>query len=130
MSMAKTRLSRCIHWAGCPGAVKHREVRERPTHGRHGLVASHRALRSLRYDAITMLEVRGEHPVKTSEVQSRAWDQCGQAGNKIQRFQHDMGRSIPEGMFVAVDDTAPGIDTEAFGGDRRAGDITAQAFQA
>lgn len=46
-----------------------------PTHGRHGLVAFHRALRSLRYDAITMLEVRGEHPVKTSEVQSRAWDQ-------------------------------------------------------
>ena len=54
-----------------------------------------------------MLEVWGEYPVKASEVQSRAWDQCGQAGNEVQRFQHDMGRSIPEGMFVAVNDPAP-----------------------
>ena len=62
-----------------------------PTHGRHGLVTFHGTLRSLRHDAITVLEVRGEHPVKASEVQSRAWDQCGQAGDEVQRFQHDMG---------------------------------------
>ena len=48
----------------------------------------------MRHDAFAMLEVRGEHPVEASEVQSWAWDQCGQAGNKIQRFQHDMGRAV------------------------------------
>ena len=37
--------------------------------------------------------------------------------HQLQWFQHDMGRSIPEGMFVAVNDPAPAIDTEAFGGD-------------
>ena len=36
-----------------------------------------------------------------------------QAGNEVQRFQHDMGRSIPEGMFVAVNDPAPVVNTEA-----------------
>lgn len=84
----------------------------------------------MRHDAFAMLEVRGEHPVEASEVQPRAWDQCGQAGNEIQRFEHDMGRTIAEGMFVAVNDTAPAINTEAFGGDRRAGDVAAQTFQA
>jgi len=101
-----------------------------PTHGRHRLVAFRRALRSLRYDAFAMLEVWGEYPVKASEVQSRAWDQCGQAGNEVQRFQHDVGRTIPERMFVAVNDTPPVIDTEAFGGDRWAGNVAAQALQA
>ena len=87
-----------------------------PTHGRHGFVTIHRALRTLRYDAFAMLEVWCEHPVEASEVQSWAWDQCGQAGNKIQRFQHDMGRSIPEGIFVAVYHPSLVIDTEAFSG--------------
>jgi hypothetical protein len=41
-----------------------------------------------------------------------------------------MGRSIPEGMFVAVNDPAPAIDTEAFGSNWRAGDAAAQALQA
>jgi hypothetical protein len=44
-----------------PGAAKHMDVRERPTHVCQGLVAIHRALRSLRHDAITMLKVRGEN---------------------------------------------------------------------
>jgi hypothetical protein len=78
-----------------------------PTHGCHGLVMLHRAQSSLRHDAITMLEVRCEHPVKPGQIQSWPGNQCSQTGNKIQRFQHDMGRSIPEGMFVAVNDPAP-----------------------
>ena len=67
----------------------------------------------------TGLDVDGEYPVKASEVQSRAWDQCGQAGNEVQRIQHDMGRTIAEGVFVAVNDPAPAINTEAFGRNRR-----------
>ena len=56
--------------------------------------------------------------MKPSQVQLWPRYQCGQAGDKIQRFQHDVGRTIPERMFVAVNDTPPVIDTEAFGGDR------------
>jgi hypothetical protein len=84
-----------------------------PTHGCHGLVAFHRALRSLRHDAFTMLEIGrkdtrdGFAPllltlrvrravalacaVETRQIHAWAWNQCRQAGDKIQRFQHDMG---------------------------------------
>ena len=41
-----------------------------------------------------------------------------------------MGRAVPERLLVAVHDPAPAIDGEALGGDRRAGDVAAQAFQA
>ena len=41
-----------------------------------------------------------------------------------------MGRAVPERLLVAVHDPAPAIDCEALGGDRRAGDVAAQAFQA
>jgi len=77
-----------------------------------------------------MLEVGGEDPVKASEVQSRAWDQCRKAGNKVQRFQYDVCRTIPERVFVAVNDTSSVINTEALGGDRRACTVAAQALQA
>ncbi len=50
ISMVNTRLRRCIHWTGCPGAVEHRDVRERPTHGGNGLVAVYGTAMSARYD--------------------------------------------------------------------------------
>ena len=43
-----------------------------PTHGCQGLVAIHRALCSLRHDAITMLKVRGENTMKPSQVHPRS----------------------------------------------------------
>ena len=95
--MAKTRLSRCIQLMGATGlscstvrCVRRVTMRSR----------------CLKFGA-PKVGALGKHPVEAGEVQSWAWDQCGQAGNKIQRFQHDMGRSIPEGMFVAVNDPAP-----------------------
>jgi hypothetical protein len=42
-----------------------------PTHGRHGLVTFHGTLRSLRYDAITMLEIGRKYTVETSQI--HAW---------------------------------------------------------
>jgi len=40
-----------------------------------------------------------------------------------------VGRAVPERLFVLVDDPAPAIDGQALGGDGRAGDVAAQAFQ-
>ena len=68
--------------------------------------------------------------MKPSQVQPRPGDQCGQTGNEVQWFQHDMGRTIPEGMIVAVNNPALAIDTEAFGSNGRTGDVAAQALQA
>ena len=64
----------------------------------------------MRHDAFAMLEVRGEHPVEASEVQPRAWDQCGQAGNEVQRFQHDMGRP-PTIIFHGKEDKTVPFET-------------------
>jgi len=61
-----------------------------PTHGCHGLVMLHRALCSSRYDAFAMLEVWCEHPVEASEVQSWAWDQCGQALLSVRQGQQQV----------------------------------------
>ena len=46
-----------------------------------------------------------------------------------QRLQHHVGRAVPEWVFVLVDDPAPAIDGQALGGDGRAGDVAAHAFQ-
>ncbi len=47
-----------------------------------------------------------------------------------QRLQHHVGRAVPEWVFVLVDDPAPAIDGQPLGGNGRAGDVAAQAFQA
>ena len=41
-----------------------------------------------------------------------------------------MRRPVPEGVFVLVDDPAASVDCQAFGRNGRAGDVSAQAFQA
>ncbi len=105
-------------------------MRERPTHGGHGLVAVYGTAMSARYDFGPVFAIRREHSVKSGEIQPRSGDQGCQAGDKVQRFQHHMGRAVPERLLVAVHDPAPAIDGEALGGDRRAGDVAAQAFQA
>jgi hypothetical protein len=40
-----------------------------------------------------------------------------------------VGRAVPERLFVAVHDTPLAIDRQVLGGDRRTGDVAAQAFQ-
>ena len=90
--------------------------RTRPWAGCHGFIAVHRATRPARHDAFTEFEVRCKDPVKAGEVQPGSGHQGGQAGDEVEGFQHAMGRSIPERMFVAVNDLALAINTEAFGG--------------
>ncbi len=91
MSIANTRLRRCAHWTGCPGAAKHREVRERPAHGCQRLVGIHPTPRVPRYDAGPVFEVGREHAMKSSKIQPRPGHQGGQACDEIERFQHDVG---------------------------------------
>ena len=85
---------------------------------------------ALRHDAGAVFEVGCKYSVETGQIQPRPGNQGRQAGDEVHRFQHDVGRSIPKRMFVAVHDPAPVIDAEALGGDRRPGDVTAQTFQA
>ena len=57
----------------------------------------------------------------------------GRSGFKNQnssRLQHDVRRPVPERLFVAIDDPALAIGGQAFGGNRRARDVAALAFQA
>ena len=53
-------------------------------------------------------------------VYLRARNQSRQAGDEVQRFQHDVGRPVPERLFVAIDDSALAIGGQAFGGNRQA----------
>jgi len=48
--------------------------------------------------------------VETGQIQPWPGHQRRQAGDKIQRFQHDVGGTIAEGMFVAINDAAEVIN--------------------
>ena len=146
MSMANTRLRRCAHWTGSPGAAEHKDVREWPTHRRTGLIAVHPAPRSPWHHHVPMLEVRRKYPVKARQVKPRTRHQGSQAGDgrscaslrprhtvhpehKIQRLQHHVDRSVPERMPVAVHHPAPVFHRQALQGNRRSRDVTTQALQ-
>jgi hypothetical protein len=109
MSIANTRLRRCAHWTGSPGAAAHRDVRERPAHGRH----FHPAARPARHDLVAVPGVGREYTrdgfapllfalrakravtpacaMKAGEVQSRAWYEGGEPGYEVQWFQYHVG---------------------------------------
>ena len=101
-----------------------------PGHRRAGLVVVHRSLRSVWHDAVAVFGIGGEYPVKADEVPPRPGNQCGQASDKVQRFQHDMSRAITKRLLVTVNDPAAVVGGKAFGGDRRSGDVAAQTFKA
>jgi hypothetical protein len=128
--MTNTRLRRCIHWTGSPGAAEHTDVRERPGHGSQRLVAVYGPPWLAWHDAVAVFEVRREHPVETGEIQVRPGDQCRQPGDEIQRLEHDMRGTIPERLLVLVHDPAVRIDGQPLGRNRGAGNVAAQAFQA
>lgn len=100
-----------------------------PIHGGGRLVFIDDRASAMRNDAFAVFEVGCEDPVETREIQSRARHQGSQAGNKVQRLQHDMRRPIPKQLFVAVHDSASIIDAEPFGGDGGSGNVAAQLFQ-
>ena len=77
------------------------------------------------HDAVAVFEVRCKHPVETGEVQTWAWHQGRQPGDEIQRFQHDVGRTVPERLLVVVNDPPLAIDRQAFGSDGWARDVSA-----
>ena len=115
-------------------------------------------------DAVTVLEVRGEHAVITGEMGAGSWhrasslrerhfrggeaDDAKSAGlptctaggcpegvrhtdvpHEFDGVEHDMSRSVTEGVLESIHDLPAVIDREAFVGDRWAGDVAAQAFE-
>ena len=68
--------------------------------------------------------------METCEIQARPRHQGSQTGDEVQRLQHHVGRAVSERLFVLVHDPAPAIDGQPLGGNGRAGDVSAQAFQA
>jgi hypothetical protein len=87
MSIAKTRLRRCIHWTGSPGAAEHRDVRERPAHGGGWFVRVDLAPGLAWHDAGAVFAVGCEYPMKSSQIQPWPGDQSGQPRHEVQRFQ-------------------------------------------
>ena len=80
-------------------------------------------------DVVAVPEVRGEHAVVSGEVGAWAWDQRGKPGNEVEGVEDDVSGPVTEGVLESVDDLSPFIDREAFVGERRAGDVAAQAFE-
>ena len=82
-----------------------------------------------RHDVFTLFAVWGEHTVEAGEVQTRTRHQRGQAGNKVERVEHDMGGAVAKRPFEFVDDLATLIGGETLVGDGGSGDVTAELFQ-
>ena len=90
-------------------------------------------------DAVTVLEVRGEHAVVSVEMGAGSWHRAsslrerhfrgGEAGDEVDGVEHDMSRSVTEGVLESIHDLPAVIDREAFVGDRWAGDVAAQTFE-
>ena len=51
------------------------------------------------HDGLPMLAVRGEHTVEAGEVEPWARDQCCQAGDEVERIEHDMRRAVTEWLL-------------------------------
>ena len=56
-----------------------------------------------RQDMLTMFAVGREYPVKSCEVQSRARHECGQAGDKIERVENDVGGAVSKRLDASAD---------------------------
>jgi hypothetical protein len=67
--------------------------------------------------------------MKAGEVDAGFGHQGGQSGNEVHGFQDDVGGAVPIWGLEGIADIAVRGEGESFGGDRRAGDISAQAFQ-
>ena len=80
-------------------------------------------------DAVAMLEVRDEHAVVSGEMGAGAWNEGGEADDKIRRVEHDMRGAVTEGGLESIRDLPAVIDREAFVGECRAGDVAAQALR-
>lgn len=88
-----------------------------------------RRLHNIGHDRRTQLRMRGERPVKADHVQTRAWDQRGQALHELLRVHHDVGRAVAIRAFEFQHDLALGVAAQAFVGERGAGDVAAQLFE-
>ena len=90
-------------------------------------------------DEAAVIEVRGEHAVVSGEMGAGAWHRAsslrerhfrgGEAGNEVDRVEHDMSGAVMEGVLESVDDLSAVIDREALVRDGWAGDVAAQAFE-
>ena len=80
-------------------------------------------------DTAAVLEVRGEHAVVSGEMGAGAWNEGGEAGDKVDGVEYDMSGPVTEGVLESVQDLPAVIDREAFVRDGRAGDVAAKAFE-
>ena len=83
----------------------------------------------VRDDTAAVLEVRGEHAVVSGEMGTGAWNEGGEAGDEVDGVEHDMSRSVTEGVLESIHDLSVVIDREAFVRDGRARDVAAKAFE-
>ena len=65
-------------------------------------------------DVVTVLEVRGEPAVVSSEMGAGAWHEGGEPGEEVDGVEHDMSRPITEGVLEPIHDLCAVIDREAF----------------
>ena len=79
--------------------------------------------------AIGQFGVGCEHAMEANQMQPRTRDECGQALHELQRRDHDRGGPVAVGTLELQHDLARAITLEPFAGNRRAGDIAAQAFE-
>src|SRR3954452_2087428 len=67
--------------------------------------------------------------MEANQMQPGTRDQCGQALQELQRRHHDMGGAVAPGALELQHDLASAVALEPLVGNRRAGDVAAQAFE-
>ncbi len=97
-----------------------------PGHGSEGYVRFLLTGFAFWHDRLTMLAIRGEHAVEAGEVQSRARNQGGQAGDEVEWLEDDMGGAVAEWLLELVDDLSPLAGREPFVGDGGPGDVATE----
>ena len=59
-----------------------------------------------------MFGVGSEETVVSDEMAPRAWNECGQTSDEVERLEQDVSGAVAEGVFELIDDEAIAIDAE------------------
>ncbi len=108
----------------------------RPTHARGrmvrvGIIGGGIAclLRWTGNDCSTRLGVRDEYTVEADQMQARAGNERGQSLHKLQRREHDVGGAVLIRALELQHHLASVVAFDPLIGERRAGNVAAQAFE-
>ena len=81
-------------------------------------------------DRIAVAGTGGKHSVVADLVRTGGWDQGYQPLDQLERFEHDVGRTVAPAVPEPVGEIPVGESGEALGGDGRPGHVATESLEA